>query len=141
MGEGFMTATATCLIGLVSWTIFLIFVLLTFRIIAVVKGQKALNNFLPDGSDLDPAAQRATRAHLNSLENLPIVGALLLYALVSGQTAITDPLAMVVLGARVLQSVTHIISTSVPAVMARATLFGVQVAIWIIWAWKFCCAG
>ena len=136
-----MSATATCLIGLAVWSIILIGVLLTFRVIAMVGGEKALNTFSPDGADLSSAGYRATRAHLNSLEGLPIVASILLYAIATGQTAITDPLAMVVLGARVLQSVTHMISTSKGAVLLRASFFTVQVVVWVIWACKLYSAG
>lgn len=45
----------------------------------------------------------------------------------------TDPLAMPLLYARVAQSTVHLISTSVPAVLLRATLFAVQLAIAAAW--------
>ena len=77
--------------------------------------------------------QRLTRAHANCFENLPIAGAVLLYAIATGQTAITDDLAMAFLGARLLQSLTHIISTAPPAVLLRFGFFVAQVAILLIW--------
>jgi hypothetical protein len=44
---------------------------------------------------------------------------------------------MIVLGARLGQSIVHMISVSFPAVLVRATLFTVQVVIWIIWTLGF----
>ncbi|MCC7414014.1 MAG: MAPEG family protein [Gammaproteobacteria bacterium] len=135
-----MSASAMALIGLVIWSAVLTFVLLGARIAALRGGAKELNSFAPEGTDLGPAGRRITRAHANSLEYLACAAALLLYAIASGQTAVTDGLAMVLLGARIAQSVTHIVSTSKPAVLLRATLFGVQVLIWLCWAWRFVAA-
>jgi hypothetical protein len=59
------------------------------------------------------------------------------YGFATGQTAVTDGLATIVLAARVAQSVVHIISVSVPAVLVRATFFTVQVVIWVIWTLGF----
>ena len=51
-----------------------------------------------------------------------------------GRLAVTDPLAMWVLYARIGQSLTHIVSTSIPAVQLRATLFFAQIVIYLWWA-------
>ena len=131
-----MTASATALIGFVGWTIVLTLCLLTARFAAMAKGHP-VNTFTQDGSELASIGQRITRAHGNSLEWLVIPVALLGYAIASGQTAVTDGLAMIALGARVLQSVSHIISTATPVVLIRATFFTVHVVIAIIWTVKF----
>ena len=44
--------------------------------------------------------------------------------------------AMIFLGARVLQSIAHIISTSTPVVLVRASFFTVHIVISIIWLVK-----
>jgi uncharacterized MAPEG superfamily protein len=129
-----MSLTATALIGLVLWSVVLTFVLLFTRMAAVGRGERELNTFQADGRDLGAAGLRVTRAHANSLEYLAGSAALMLLAIATGQTAITDGLAMVVLGCRVGQSVVHIISTAKPMVLLRATLFTVQIVIWIIWS-------
>ena len=131
-----MSATATALIGLVLWSVFLTLVLLTVRIAAVARGEKALNGFQADGRDMSAMGLRVTRAQANSLEYLAGSAALMLVAIATGNTAITDGLAMVVLGCRIGQSVIHMISTAQPMVMLRATLFTVQIVIWVIWASK-----
>jgi hypothetical protein len=131
-----MSASATAVIGLVLWSVFLTLALLVVRFGAIQSGKKALNNFQADGRDLDATGLRVTRALGNSLENLPLSIGLLLLAIALGQSAVTDGLAFVFLGARIGQSVVHMISTAVPMVLARATLFTVQTVILIIWGVK-----
>lgn len=130
-----MSASATCLLGLIAWTMILTLGLLTARTAAMLKGHP-VNTFTQDGNELAAISQRVTRAHGNSLEWLAIPVGLLAYAIATGQTAITDGLAMIFLGARVLQSIVHVISTSTPAVLLRATFFTVHVVISIIWLVK-----
>ena len=89
-----MSITATALIGLVVWTIILAFVVVGKRLSLVMGGEKDINTFLPDGKDVGDFGLRATRAHLNSLEVLPLAGGIMLLAIATGNTAITDGLAM-----------------------------------------------
>jgi uncharacterized MAPEG superfamily protein len=131
-----MSATAMCLVGLISWSIILTFMLLGVRGAAIMKGH-AFAGFAQDGTDLGGFAHRVTRAHGNSLEWLVVPAALLVYALATGQTEVTDGLAMWVLYARVIQSIVHMASVSTPAVAVRGTMLTVQIVIWIIWMVKF----
>jgi hypothetical protein len=131
-----MTATSCALLGFIAWSILLTLALIGVRTAATLKG-KALNTFSATGADLDDFGLRVTRAHGNSVENLAIVACLLLYAISTDQTAITNGLAAVVFGARVVQSVVHIASGSVPAVVLRATAFTVQNVIGLMWIWQF----
>ncbi|MEX2481402.1 MAG: MAPEG family protein [Gammaproteobacteria bacterium] len=130
-----MTATATAMLGLIAWTMILTLLMLTARFSAMFKGHP-VNTFTQDGSELPALGQRLTRAHANSLEWLVIPIGLLGYALATGQGAVTDGLAMFFLGARVLQSVAHMISTSPPLVLVRATFFTVHNVIAIIWLFQ-----
>ena len=59
--------------------------------------------------------------------------AVLLFALATAQTAITDPLALVLLGARIFQSLVHLISTSALFVWLRFAGFFVQLAVLAWW--------
>jgi uncharacterized MAPEG superfamily protein len=129
-----MNASAVCLFGLIAWTIVLLVVLLGARTKSALGGKMVFDQ---QGSDLPGLGQRITRAQANSLEWLTIPAALLVYGFATGQTAVTDGLATIVLAARVAQSVVHIISVSVPAVLVRATFFTVQVVIWVIWTLGF----
>ena len=115
-----MSITATALIGLVVWTIILACVVVGKRLSLVMGGEKDINTFLPDGKDVGDFGLRATRAHLNSLEVLPLAGGIMLLAIATGNTAITDGLAMAFLYCRVIQSVIHLISVSKMMVLLRA---------------------
>jgi len=128
-----MSASATALLGLILWSIILTFGLVIVRAAVLSRGGKELNTFAPDGRDMPAFGQRFTRAHLNSLEYLAIPVGLLAYAIATGQAAVTDGLAMWVVAGRVAQSVTHMLSTSNPMVLTRATFFTVQALVWIYW--------
>ncbi|MEQ8663395.1 MAG: MAPEG family protein [Gammaproteobacteria bacterium] len=127
-----MSATALCLLGLIAWALVLTLLLLGARTFAMLKGH-AVNTFTQDGAELAAFGQRVTRAHGNTLEWLAIPLGLLLYAEFAGLGAVTDGLALVFLGARVAQSIAHLISTSAAMVLVRATFFTVQQVISIVW--------
>lgn len=128
-----MTATATALLGFTAWTLFLLVLLAFTRTSAVMTGKRRANSFNPSGEDVEGFARRLTRAHANCYENLPIAGAVLLYAIATAQTATTDGLAYIFLAARILQSLTHLASTSNPAVTVRFAFFVVQIGILVYW--------
>jgi hypothetical protein len=67
---------------------------------------------MPGNENLSPFMQRLARAHANCLEDLPFFGGLLLVSLVLDKTTFTDGLALWFLGARIIQSSIHLISTS-----------------------------
>ena len=128
-----MSSTLTALLGFLAWTLFLLALMEVLRARLVAVGQVAANGFNPENSNLSPFMQRLARAHANCLEGLPLFGGILLLAAVAGRTAVTDPLAHVLLAARVVQSTIHLASTSVPAVNARFAAFAVQVGIAVYW--------
>ena len=129
-----MNNTVIALLGFTSWTLLLAFSIAMLRGFLSMKGDHALNSYAPDGADVSAFSNRLCRAHANCLENLPLFAVIALYALISEQTSVTDPLALVLLAARIGQSTVHIISTSVPAVMIRASFFSVQLALmgWLL---------
>lgn len=131
-----MTPSLTALCGFALWTMLLVFSLANIRVLTSQRTGKALNSFLPDGTDMEGFGARLTRAHLNCLEFLPVFGTVILVAAVAGKSGVTDGLAMIALYARLGQSIVHIASTSVPAVMVRATLFVVQLFITAWWAFR-----
>jgi uncharacterized MAPEG superfamily protein len=121
------------LVGFVAWTLLLVVVMEVLRSVLTLARKKRANDFAVDGRDVSPFAGRLSRAHANCLENLPVVTALVVVALLSKHGEIVDPLAPWLLGARILQSTVHLVSTSVLAVLVRFTLFVVQLAIMGIW--------
>ncbi len=128
-----MTPTAGALLGFASWAIFLVVMIIAYRSGLALVAKRAANSFRPEGSDLPPFGQRLTRAHANCVENLPAAGAIMLYAVATNQTDLTDGLAAIFLGARFLQSLVHLASTSGPAVIARFALYLVQIGILGVW--------
>lgn len=133
-----LTATALALLGLVAWTLLLVFLLVNQRGMLVLSGKMAVNAFNPDGSNTPSAfGQRLVRAHANCLENLPLQAALLLYAIATAQTAITEPLALVLLGARVFQSSMHLLSTGPLFVWLRFAGLFAQLVILAWWLLLF----
>jgi uncharacterized MAPEG superfamily protein len=129
-----MTPTLAALTGFIAWTLFLLVAMETIRSRMVVTKEVPANGFRPDNANLSPFMQRLARAHANCLEGLPIFGGLMLVAVVSGNTVLTDPLAFVLLGARIVQSSIHLASLSPTAVTLRFSAFAVQMGIGVYWA-------
>lgn len=128
-----MNATILALIGYIGWTLTLLIALGTYRTLLVLKKQHLANTFKADGSDVPALGLRLTRAYANCTESFAFIGGTMLLALATGSSVITDKLAYVLLLARLAQSITHVISTSVLAVQIRFALFLVQVGICIYW--------
>jgi uncharacterized MAPEG superfamily protein len=129
-----MTPTLAALTGFIAWTLFLLVAMEAIRSKMVVAKEVPANGFRPDNANLSPFMQRLARAHANCLEGLPVFGGLMLVAAVSGHSALTDPLAFVLLGARIVQSSIHLASLSPAAVTFRFSAFAVQMGIGVYWA-------
>ncbi len=128
-----LTPSAIALLGLVAWSLLLVFLLVNLRGIKVLGGSKAVNAFNADGSDVPGFGQRLTRAHANCLENLPGQATVLLFAMFAGQTALTDPLALCLLAARIVQSLIHLLSTAPLFVWLRFVSYLAQLVILAWW--------
>ncbi len=125
--------TAITLTGFIAWTLALLILMEIMRAVLVTTKQVAANGFSPDNANLSPFMQRLARAHANCLEGLPVFGGLLVVALVTERTAITDALAYGLLAARIVQSCIHLVSISPAAVTARFIAFAVQMVIGAVW--------
>lgn len=121
------------MLGFAAWFLLLTYALGVVRSGLVLSGKKAANTFATDGSDIGGFAHRLNRARDNCYETLPIFAAIALVASMTNRLAVTDPLAMYVLYARIGQSVTHMVSTGIPAINVRFALFGAQLVIYTIW--------
>jgi hypothetical protein len=137
---GAMSTSALVLALFIAWTLFLLVLMESVRTWLVLSGKTPSNSFTPDNASLSPFMQRLARAHANCLENLPVIGGLLLLAIASDLTALTDTLAPWVLLARVTQSSIHLASLSVIAVNARFTAFAVQIGVAVYWVWALVAA-
>lgn len=126
--------SAIALVAFIAWTLLLLTLMEVIRTQLVLRRKVPANGFTPDNANLSPFMQRLARAHANCVENLPIFGGLLLIAIATGNTSVTDPLAYVFFGARVFQSLVHLASVSALAVTIRFAAFAVQMAIGLYWA-------
>lgn len=131
-----MSTPLLCLLGFATWSILLVLALGAVRVGRVMVGQQAANSFpsgVPHGGD---RYWRLNRAHMNSVENLPIFGAIVVVGELAGVSASSfATAAAVVLFARMAQSLIHIASNSNLAVNLRFTAFLTQLACfaWMIW--------
>lgn len=131
-----MSTTLIALTGFIGWTLALLVLMEVIRSKMVLTKQIQANGFQPDNGNLSPFMQRLARAHANCIEGLPIFGGLMLVAVVANKSAVTDPLAYVLLGARIIQSTIHLASLSKQAVTMRFIAFSVQMGIAVYWCAK-----
>jgi uncharacterized MAPEG superfamily protein len=132
-----MNDTIVGLLGYITWTLVLLVWIVSYRTLLVTNKQKAANAFKPDGSDSPPFGERLTRAQSNCVESFAFIGGLMLLALATNSAVITNGLALLLLAARLGQSITHLISTSVLAVQIRFVFFVVQIGICLYWVVHF----
>ena len=132
-----MAPTITALLVYILWMLLLLGMLAGLRTGVTLTGSKKVNSFNPDGSDVSDFSNRLCRAHANCVEGFPIFGGLLLLAIASDSMAITDGLAYILIGARLAQSLIHLLSISESAVFVRFGFFLVQVAIALYWGIQF----
>jgi uncharacterized membrane protein YecN with MAPEG domain len=117
------------LLGFAGWTmITLLGSVGVYRWSRILTRRAGLNEFpgdAPHGSDW---YRRAIRAHANCVENLPVYTAIVVAILVGGVRSNTvDLLAIVLLIARVFQTITHILfEPTNRAVGVRFTFFFTQ---------------
>jgi len=116
-----MTIPVLVLLAFAVWTLLTLFGSVgVYRWSRILTGRASIAEWradLPQGSEW---YQRAMRAHMNCVENLPVYAAIVV-ALVatSVQSLAIDGLAVTMLAARIGQTVTHIV---MPPTNAAATL-------------------
>lgn len=131
-----MTTPLLALLAFCAWTVLLLLAIGFARVALVLGGHKSPNEFpggVPHGGD---RYWRLNRAHLNCLEFLPLLTAVVMVASMLGvQTPLLDRYAMLIPLARVGQSAAHVASGNNLAVNVRFAFFGVQVVCLIGMAW------
>jgi len=126
-----MGASESTILWLVVWWAALMVQLPLIRLLA--SKSTGSMSFDPNGSDLEGYGRRLTRAVANCQENIPLFIGVLLLAIVTDNTGITEPTACWLLYARIGQSIVHLVSASTPAIMVRFGFFLVQVALVLCW--------
>jgi uncharacterized MAPEG superfamily protein len=126
-----MTTPMWVLLGFAGWT--LLILLLTvgwYRWSRIFTGRAAIDEFWDDRARGADWYQRATRAHANCLENLPVYTALVVAMVATGtQGPVFDALALALLAARIAQTSTHVACRPTPIAAAfRFAFYFVQYA-------------
>jgi len=104
-----MTLSLWMLLGFAGWTLLILLMGVGVpRWLLIFQGKAMLTSFPGDVAHGSPAYRRATRAHANCIENLPVFAAIVLTA----SAAHLNPphmglLAATILGARIVQSCVH----------------------------------
>lgn len=115
------------------WTLGLGITLITYRSVQVLLGKKKSNEFpagVQHGTDFN---WRLNRAHLNSLENLPLFVAVVFLNVSLGKVdSFVNQAGYVIFGARVTQSLIHLVSSDVMFVNIRFTFYMIQIFTYII---------
>lgn len=115
---GFAAWTVITLVGTIGW----------YRWSRILTGRAEIKEFQADRSQGSDWYRRAIRAHANCLENLPIYTAVVAAIIATGtQSPILDRLAIVMLFARICQTIVHVAFTPTNvATSIRFTFFTVQ---------------
>ena len=125
-----MTTPVWVLLGFAVWTLLVLFATVgVYRWSRILTGRAQLAEFRADEPHGSDWYRRAMRAHANCVENLPVYGAITLASVAAGvRSPWLDALAVVLLAARVLQTLTHILWTPTNRVVGvRFSFYLVQV--------------
>ncbi|MEX0616172.1 MAG: MAPEG family protein [Methylophaga sp.] len=105
-----MTLAVWMLLGFATWTLVLLLMTVgVYRWSRILSGQSQISEFRGDEISGADWYKRAARAHANCIENLPVFGAIV-FALYVGQVSsvTVDGLVVLVLSARIAQSLIHV---------------------------------
>ncbi|WP_269619722.1 MAPEG family protein [Zhongshania sp. BJYM1] len=131
-----MTTSLMAMAGYIGWVLLLYFVVIAYRGFMVMSAQRKADAWTR-GRELQDSqsVKRIGDALSNSLETVPLFVGVILLAHVSDQSAVTDGLAPIYVGARVVQSVSHIISIHhLMIFLVRFPAFLVQVGLLAWWS-------
>src|SRR5262245_26024364 len=105
-----MTLPVWMLVGFAAWTLLLLLATVgVYRWSRILTGRAPISSFRADPIEEEEWYKRATRAHANCIENLPVFGAIVLALHVGNvASALVNALAVVILVARMMQSLVHV---------------------------------
>jgi uncharacterized MAPEG superfamily protein len=116
-----MNIPVLVLLGFAAWTLLTLFGSIGFyRWSRILTGRASIAEWRADVPQGSEWYQRAMRAHMNCVENLPIFGTLVVALMATHlQAASIDVMAIMILAARVGQTLVHIVA---PPTSSWATL-------------------
>jgi uncharacterized MAPEG superfamily protein len=124
------------LMGFGAWMLFLLVLSISWRAPKLLLG--APMDSWTRGKDFKtpPVFKRATDAHLNCMENLPIFTVLVLSASAMGKLDLLAPYAAYVFYARVAQSAIHLVGVNHWLVLARFAFWAPQIGLFAFMFWQ-----
>jgi hypothetical protein len=131
-----MTTSLFAMAAYIGWILLLYFIVIGYRGFMVVSAQRKADAWTR-GRVLEdsPLVKRIGDALSNSLETVALFLGVILLAQVSDQSSVTDGLAPIYVGARVIQSVSHICSVHhLMIFLVRFPAFLVQVGLLTWWS-------
>lgn len=130
-----MTIPLWVLLGFAGWTVLLLFSTVGYyRWSRILTGCRELKSFRAHEVTDDEWYNRAMRAHVNCIENLPIYAAIVLVLVATNlQSPLLDTLAVVILAARVVHSTLHITLEQTNLVAGLRFVFYVIQPLCMIW--------
>ncbi len=130
-----MSTPVWVLLGFAGWTlVLLIGTVGVYRWRQILTGRSSIREWRADQVQGSERYQRAMRAHMNCVENLPIYGAVVLAIVASGVSSpLLDWLALSLLGARVIQSLLHVSVEPTEFIAGTRFLFFFVQIVCMIW--------
>jgi uncharacterized MAPEG superfamily protein len=125
-----MTVPVWVLLSYAGWTLMTLLATVgIYRWSRILTGQAKITDFPADIPHGEEWYRRAMRAHANCVENLPVYGAIVVAIVATGISSSTlDLLAVVLLIARIFQTVVHIaLKQTTVASSIRFGFFFVQI--------------
>ena len=130
-----MNVPVLVLLGFAAWTLLTLFASVgVYRWSRILTGRASIAEWRADLAQGSDWYQRAMRAHMNCVENLPVYAAIVVALMATGlQSSVIDRLAITMLAARIGQSVVHIaLPPTNAATSLRFALFFIQVVSMIV---------
>jgi uncharacterized MAPEG superfamily protein len=122
-----MTVPVAAMLAFAVWTLFVLFGSVgVYRWSRILTGRATVNEWHADEAQGSGWYRRAMRAHMNCVENLPVFATIVIAAALSGiDQPLLDILAVVVVSARIMQSLIQIIlvQTNMVALVRFAFFF------------------
>ena len=111
------------------WAMVLVLSIGGWRAVLVLSGKSKITGFPSGTQHGEDAYWRLNRAHMNTVENLPIFGAVIVAGtFMQVQDTASQVLPSLVLYARIVQSLIHVASGSALAINLRFAAYAVQLA-------------
>lgn len=132
-----MTIPVWTVLGFAAWTVLLLLATVgVYRWSRILTGRVPIREFRADQVDGEDWYKRAMRAHANCVENLPVFAVIVFVLYVNDiDSLLVDALSLVVLVARICQSLVHVsFHQSNAVVSVRFSFFLVQIVcfLWLI---------